>query len=226
MSSSKLALAEEIVESYGVDVSVIAVDLTHPHAGEKIDAETNGLDVGLVVLNAGAAMPGAFLKQPWEERQRNIALNVTAPLELTHRFGQRLVARGGGGVLLVSSMVGYTGAPYMSSYAASKGLLLQFGQALAVEWNKHNVDVTVLAPGATRTPMTSIEEVNMDSLPMPWMGPDRAARIGLRALGRKTAVIAGKRNRLMTASMRMMPRRMALAAFGSMMRGATAEELR
>ncbi len=219
-------LADGLAKQHNVEVRTVCVDLTADDALEHIDAATSDIEIGLLVLNAGAAVPGAFIKQSSETRLRNIRLNVQSPIELTHHFAGKMIPRKKGGVIFVSSMVGYTGSPYMASYAASKSFILQFARAFAIEMNEHSIDVLSLSPGATRTEMAQTEGADLDSLPMPWMDASRVASIGLKKIGRKPAVIAGKRNTAMTLMMRMMPRQLALKMFGKMMRGATDESLR
>ena len=213
------ALANKIKSKYAVQAKVVEVDLTDPNYLETINQATAGLQVGLLVNNAGFAAPGAFLKKPVAERSRNIQLDINAPMELAYHFGQQMVSRGRGGIIFVSSTAAYTGSPYLANYAATKAYLLQFGKALSVELKPRGVDVLVLSPGATRTEMTeTLDGVDMESVPMPWMDADAVARIGLRDLGRKSSVIPGVLNNLMMFMMtRLMPSRPALNMFGSMM---------
>lgn len=219
-------LAERLTTDYGVEVRPVSVDLTSPNYLDIISEATSDIEIGLTVLNAGSAAPGAFLKQPLDDRTRNIRLNVVAPVELAYHYGQEMSRRGAGAILFVASLVGYTGSPYMASYAASKSYILNFGQALGEELKADNVDVLVLSPGATRTEMTELDDVDMDSLPMPWMEAERVARIGLDSIGKKPAVIAGKRNNLMVFMMtRLMPSRLSSKMFGHMMRGSMEQHL-
>ena len=53
-----------------------------------------------------------------------------AHLRLTHHYGNRLAKRGRGGLLLVSSLMGLQGVPYMADYAAGKAFILSLGEAL------------------------------------------------------------------------------------------------
>lgn len=212
-------LADNIESKYGVQTKVIEVDLTDPNYLETIKNAIGGLQIGLLINNAGFAAPGAFLKRPVSDRSRNIQLNINAPMELAHYFGQQMVTQGKGGIIFVSSTAAYTGSPYLANYAATKAYLLQFGKALSVELKPRGVDVLVLSPGATRTEMTeTLDGVNMEDVPMPWMNADAVARIGLDSLGRKSSVIPGFLNNVMMFVMtRLMPTRPALNIFGNMM---------
>ncbi len=213
------SLVNELKSEHGVEARAIAVDLTTADFLETIEASTNDLEIGLLINNAGNGVPGAFLKKSLTERTNIVQLNVAAPMQLAHRFGEKMSQRGRGGILLVSSISGYMGTPYMSNYAATKAYLLTLGEGLNVELKQHGVDVTVLMPGATRTEMAEQEEADMSKVPMTWMDAAPVAASALEALGRKTVVVPGNMNKLMTFMMtRLMPRKSASSMFGSMMK--------
>ncbi len=219
-------LANQLTATYGIEVRSVSVDLTSPDHLDVISKATSDIEIGLTVLNAGAATPGAFLKQPLDDRTRNIRLNIVAPVELAYHYGEEMARREAGGIIFVASMVGFTGSPYMASYAAAKSYILNFGQALGEELKVNNVDVLVLSPGATRTAMAEHDDVDMGGLPMPWMDAETVARIGLASIGKKPSVITGKRNKLMVFMMtRLMPRRMSYKMFGQMMKRSMVEHL-
>jgi short-subunit dehydrogenase len=76
----------------------------------------------------------------------------------------------------------------------------------------------VLSPGATRTEMIEMEGTRMKDAPMPWMDANEVAHIGIKNLGKKSAVIPGAPNNLMVFMMsRLMPRGAAMNMFGNMM---------
>lgn len=212
-------LAKELKQTHQVQTRIVGLDLTDPNYLNTLDEATADLDIGLLINNAGFAVPGAFLKQPVTDRQRNIQLNINAPMELAYHYGQKMVTRGRGGIIFVSSTAAYTGSPYLANYAATKAYILQFGKALSVELKSRGVDVLVLSPGATRTEMVeSIEGADMEKAPMPWMNADAVAQVGLRSLGRKSSVIPGFLNKLMMFVMtRLMPTQPALNMFGGIM---------
>ncbi len=214
-------LARDIKQKYGVKTRTIAVDLTAPDYLTRIQAETKDLEIGLLVNNAGAGVPGAFLKQSLQSRTKVVHLNVTAPMQLAYHFGQQMAQRGHGGILLVSSISGYMGTPYMSNYAATKAYLLTLGEGLNVELKPHGIDVTVLVPGATRTEMAEADGTDMSKIPMTWMDAGPVAASALQALGKKTVVVPGAMNKVMAFMMtRLMPRKSASGMFGGMMKKA------
>jgi uncharacterized protein len=212
------SLVSEIEANYPVETRVIAADLTAPDAVNVIQAATADLEIGLLINNAGDGVPGTFLKQDVNAYKRTIQLNVTIPMELSHHFGEKMRRRGKGGIIFTASTIGYTGSPYLANYAAAKSYMINFGMALHTELKDSGVDVLVLSPGATRTEMIEMEGTRMKDAPMPWMDANEVAHIGIKNLGKKSAVIPGAPNNLMVFMMsRLMPRGAAMNMFGNMM---------
>jgi len=126
-----------------------------------------------------------------------IQLNITSVYTLTHYFAGEMVKRGKGGVLLIASMIGHMPNPYLSNYAGSKAYILNFGTSLHWEMKKKGVDVTVLSPGATETPMMHNTDIDMSKTPISALKPEVVAKYGLDALGNKPVVIPGFKNNMM-----------------------------
>jgi short-subunit dehydrogenase len=132
-------------------------------------------------------------------------LNMGGLTALTHIFGQQMKARGGGHILMVSSIAAYQSSPLYAAYAATKAYVLSLGVALHAELAPHKVVVTVLSPGVTDTgffdaagklPTAAQRRMMMKARPV--------ADIGLAALfaGRAVAV-PGALNRILTLTTRL-----------------------
>ena len=80
---------------------------------------------------------------------------------------------------------------------ATKAYILAFGEGLSYELKANGVDVTVLSPGGTDTPMAENVGFDMKKMPFPMMTPEETAAIGLKALGKKPSVIPGAQNNIM-----------------------------
>jgi short-subunit dehydrogenase len=207
-------LGRQLATTYGVQYRAVGVDLTSPDFLATLEAATRDLDIGLLVSNAGAFLPGAFLQLDRNRLQQMIHLNVLAHLDMTHHFGQRLAARGHGGLLLVASTAGLQGVPFSADYAAAKGFVLNLGEALHVELQKAGVHVTVLLPGAIDTPMLADFGFDLIDTPIKPMSPAQCVAEGLAALKMNRAThIAGWMNRLMAA---LIPRQVATRMYGSL----------
>lgn len=191
-------IGQELAKEYGIQYRAMGIDLSEEDFIPKIDAVTRDLDIGLVVSNAGATIYGEFLTLDQHSLQHSLHLNVTAHLDLVHHFGQHLIKRGRGGVLLVSSAAGLQGTPYMADYAAAKAYILSLGEALHIEFEKYKVNVTVLLPGPTDTPMIADSGTLPSDMPMKIMSPEQCAAEGLAALSaNRSSHITGAMMRLM-----------------------------
>ncbi|MBV8789283.1 MAG: SDR family NAD(P)-dependent oxidoreductase [Mycobacterium sp.] len=190
----------ELSRRYGVDYRAVGVDLSDPGALTPVAEATADIDVGLLVSNAGAALPGPFLDSDLGAQRAVLRLNTAAHLALTHHFGERLARRGRGGIVLVSALGAEHGVPYMAQTAASKAYVSTLGAGLHVELAKSGVHVTVLQPGPTRTPVLAELGLDPAKLPIPPLAPDDCAREALRALARNRArCIPGRINRATAA---------------------------
>jgi len=211
------ALADTLSAQHGVQARVIALDLARPGATAALDAATADLDVGLVVLNAGFGDGGAFLDGDPGKDAEMLALNCGAVLDASRAFGRRLVARKGGGLVLVSSILGFQGAPRAASYAATKAFVQSLAESLEVELGAHGVDVLVLAPGPTHSGFADRAGMKVGQA----MSSAEVADAAMRALGRRGTVFPGWLSKLLRALTGWMPRWAAARVFGNAMASMT-----
>jgi short-subunit dehydrogenase len=151
---AKLAkAAEELARTYGVEVKVTAQDLSTPEgcAGVEQAVRRFGFHAEYLVNNAGIMSSGFFQDEDPATVRRIVDLNVRAIVDLTMRFLPGMLARGRGGVLNVSSIMGYMPVAYQATYAASKAFVISFSKALAYETRGTGVHVSVVAPGVVST---------------------------------------------------------------------------
>ena len=125
---------------------------------------------------------------------------------LTHHFGRRLVARGRGGVLLVSAMGADEGIPYSAKEAATKAMVSTLGRGLHVEFERLGLGLTVLVVSPTDTPIIDKMGFARNAMPVKPMPVERCVHEGLAALNANRASIMPGRlyrimNRLMPASL-------------------------
>ncbi len=191
------ALKEELAARHQVEAIALAIDLSREDCLEPLVASCKDLDIGLVVNNAGTGFPGPFSSSSLQREGDVIRLNCIAPMEITRRFLPRMQARGKGGLIFVSSLMGFQGVPYMANYSATKGYVLNFGESLYQECKGTGVDVLVVAPGATDTPGKDLHEIDYSELPISWMSAEKVVDVALKSLGKRPLVIPGFRNHLM-----------------------------
>ncbi len=195
-------IAADLAVRHGVRVEVLAADLGDPDAVARVAAAAEAMDIGLLVAAAGFGTSGPFLANALEEELSMLDVNCRAVLALTHRLGQRFAARGRGGVVLMSSILAFHGAPYAAHYAATKAYIQSLAEGLAVEWKPRGVDVIASAPGPTRSGFAARAGMVMDRAE----DPATVARATLAALGRGTTVRPGLLTKLLAGSLATAPR--------------------
>jgi uncharacterized protein len=205
-------LAERLGAAHGVRVRARSADAATPDGIAAI-AETRE-DVGLLVCNAALGPVGPFLELAMSTVDEVIDLNCRSATHLAHAYGRRFRARGGGGIVLLSSMAGYQGAALVAHYAATKAYLRVLAEGLWEELRPDGVDVLASCPGLVRTPTFARTAAAPAGrlVPAP-MDPRDVARQSLAALGRRPVVIPGWRNRLAASlAARLLSQRQAVVA--------------
>jgi meso-butanediol dehydrogenase / (S,S)-butanediol dehydrogenase / diacetyl reductase len=153
------------IDAVAVEVHGIAVagDTSDPvHAAEAVAeavATFGGLDV--VVANAGLGFGGSVGDVNDEHWRRTLEVNLTGPMVLTRAALPAMLERGGGSIVLVSSINGLVGTTDSAAYGASKAGLLGLARSIAVDYGPHGIRANALCPGWVVTPMADEE---MDGL--------------------------------------------------------------
>jgi short-subunit dehydrogenase len=137
----------------GTEVRTLSADLSEATVLEKVRAVTDGIEVGLLVYNAGANNTrGNFLELPAAVTDSVIAINVLGQVNFARHYGASMCQRRRGGIILTGSLGGYLGSPSLAAYTASKAFSRIFTEALWAECAPFGVDVLHLNIGFTATP--------------------------------------------------------------------------
>src|SRR6266581_3661159 len=107
-----------------------------------------------LVNNAAAAADGALAIMHNSQIERLIRVNTFSPIVLTKYVVRHMMADGGGRIVNVSSIIGFTGYSGLSVYGATKASMLGFTRSLAREVGRMGVTVNSIAPGFLDTDMT------------------------------------------------------------------------
>jgi uncharacterized protein len=170
---------------HGANVRILEADLSAADACGRIAAATADLEIGLLILVAGANTHSyEFLDGDLAEFQRVIDLNVSTPLALVHHYGQAMRSRRRGGIVLLGSLAGYLGSARHTVYGGVKAFTRIFAEGLWLELREHGVDVLELVLGVTRTPAMERVGLNFDAPGVIVAEPADVAREGLDWLGR------------------------------------------
>jgi hypothetical protein len=146
------ALAGELT-AQGTEVRIVTADLNDSAAPQQIyDAtEGAGLNVDILINNAGLGQYGAFCASPVEQEMSQVRVNCEAMVRLTRLFVPRMVERKRGWILVVASTASFQPVPYITTYAATKAFDRFFALGLAAEVARFGVKVTALCPGPTES---------------------------------------------------------------------------
>jgi uncharacterized protein len=194
-------VAEGIRRRTGAETRALAIDLVAPDAVQSIIAATAGLDIGLLVYCAGAdadVMP--FLDNTITAAEHMLQRNCLVPMQLTHHYGQAMVERGRGGILILSSGAAFAGAPNMVSYGATKAFDMIFAEALWCELKDKGVDALGVVLGETDTPLLrrtrEARGLAGPDEPVPGAAsPDEVVAAAFESLGKGPTCMAGKQIR-------------------------------
>jgi len=147
------ALAARLSAKHKVICIALSADLAAPNAAELIAAELSrrGVQVDLLVNNAGLGMSGHFLTHELHQEQGSIQVNVQALVALSYLFGGAMRQRGAGGIINIASNASFQPLPAMATYAAAKAFVLHFSEALNQELAADGVQVMAACPGPTAT---------------------------------------------------------------------------
>jgi short-subunit dehydrogenase len=138
-------------------------------------------------------------------------------LSQCRHYGQRLAARGSGGVVLLSSLVAFQGTPRSTNYAATKAYVQSLAEGLRHEWAGGGIDVIAAAPGPVRSGFASRAGMKFGIA----LAPVTVARQTLRALGRRGTVRPGWLSKLLGWSLAIAPRPLRVRIMGEVMAGMT-----
>src|SRR5712692_8389996 len=196
------ALLQEVGRSIAADFKVgyraLAMDLSQEGFLEKLTRDTNDLDIGLVVSNAGTPNPGEFLKLDRQLLQATLRLNTMAHLDIAHHFGAKLAERRRGGLILIGSTGAEIGVPFLANDGGAKAYIHSLGEALHYEFKPRGVYVTVVPPPLTNTPVLAKLGFDPHTMPMKPMSVEQCVSEGLNALREnRSRIVPGRLNRFM-----------------------------
>jgi short-subunit dehydrogenase len=157
---------EHLAEQLPTTAHVIDCDLVSDAASLPGKVEELGVDVDLLVNNAGFGFRGRFLELDPEREAEMVRVNCEAVVTLTHAFIPKMVERARGGVITVASTAGMQPLPYEAVYGASKAFAISFMEALWMELQGTGVKMLVVNPGPVKTEWQSVAGYD-DSTPIP-----------------------------------------------------------
>ncbi|MEN4582603.1 SDR family NAD(P)-dependent oxidoreductase [Pantoea agglomerans] len=153
-NEDKLNKACDEIRQTGTSVHAFSADLSCYEEIEslkrKIDAA--GYEIDALVINAGQGLGGRFIGGTELKKELQlIRLNVDSYVHISKLFLPDMIKRGGGHVLMTSSVSGTAPIPFEAIYGASKAFINSFFWAIRNELKGSGLNMTLLMPGATET---------------------------------------------------------------------------
>ena len=203
-------LKARLERDFGVDVEVMACDLSNPAARQPLVDELAGREISILCNNAGIATFGPVASLDPEFEKQQMQVNAVACHDLVLAVLPGLVERRSGAILNVGSAAGNMPIPNNATYAASKAFLNTFSESLRGELVGSGVNVTLLAPGPVRTEEIAEEDKTFVDRLVPdrlWVDTEYTARVSLDALARnKMRVVPGPLSQAMSVAGNYIPR--------------------
>jgi short-subunit dehydrogenase len=142
-------------EKGGELLACISADLADPRGSETLYQQVKALNspVDILINNAGLGLFGRMDEVPVEQWERLMQVNLLAPMRLSSLFVADMIARRCGHIVNISSVAGWSGQAGLAHYSASKFGLRGFSEGLFDEVKPYNVQVTVVYPFFSRTPI-------------------------------------------------------------------------
>lgn len=151
--SRRQSALDDVARTVSSLTRTVVLDLSEPDAGSQLVRATAGLEIGLLIYNAGAdPNMSHFLDKPLDVWQAMLTRNCTTVMAAAHHFGGLMSERGHGGLVLVTSGAAWAGGAHLAVYGASKAFDLIMAESLWAEWGPSGVHVLAMVLGQTDTP--------------------------------------------------------------------------
>lgn len=146
ITAQKTDLMREASEQ-GVDMEVFKLDITNP----RDQAQIEKYDFDVFVANAAINEGGPLGEVPMDRFRAIFEVNVFATLETVQIAARKLVQKGSGKIVFMSSMAGISATPYVGPYTATKHAIEGIAQTMKAELEEFGVKVATINPGAFET---------------------------------------------------------------------------
>lgn len=200
------ALADELTVRYGVGCEVLAADLADLDQTKTVEKRLGTRPVDVLVNNAGFGLAEPFHLHDVETEQRGLDVMVRAVMRLTHAVLERMLERGRGDIVNVSSVAGFLPR---GSYGAHKAWVTSFSAWASLRYREDGVRVIALCPGFVRTEFHQRMDVDMGWIPgWLWLDADDVVQHALEDLREgKTISLPSARYKALVGVSRIAPRR-------------------
>lgn len=209
-------LAEKLEKKYRIEIHCISCDLGNINATQQIAKELNGKEINLLVYNAALPYIGPFITNTPENHAQMAQVNMLTPINMLHYFGGKMLEKGKGAVILMSSLAGFQGSGFLAMYSSTKAFNRILAESLWYEWKNQGVDVLACCASSTVTPnfiKSNPEDAGFFAPKA--QQPEAVVIESLRMLGKKPSFIPGTGNKMAAFFMqKLLSRKMAVRIMG------------
>ncbi|MGO1504427.1 MAG: SDR family NAD(P)-dependent oxidoreductase [Brachybacterium sp.] len=204
-------LADTLRAEHGAEVTVVPLDLASPTAVTELRSALDAAEVVVTSLinNAGFGSFGEFLHDDPERLNEMIAVDILAPVQLSHAFLPDIIAAEGF-LINVASMAASAPTPRMAVYGGAKAFVLSWTEALWAETRHTGATVFALSPGATSTEFNAVVGTDDATAGASMRTAEDVVATAMAHLERRSpgpSTIDGRRNRLAALAGRVLSRR-------------------
>jgi short-subunit dehydrogenase len=187
------ALADKLQDQYHIDIKCHSIDLANFQQTKQFVSQLS-LHIGLLVYNAAYAPIGYFEDIREQDLDKIVNVNIKTPLLLSKLVSTKMIEKGQGGIVLMSSLAGVQGSPKIATYAASKAFNMILAEGLWHELRKQGIDVIASVPGAVATP--GYKNAQHEKEAPGTLDANTVAEKTINALGKGPAIVPGKINKM------------------------------
>jgi short-subunit dehydrogenase len=208
-----------IEKKHNVSVDIIDQDLSKLNSAEQLFKKATSLDIKVDILinNAGYGVSGPFMKTNPEKETGMLVLNMVTLTKLSKLYAKYFLKNNGGHIINIASTAAFQPIPTIATYAATKAYVLSFSEAIAYELIKTNVKVTDICPGATQSEFAHAADMGDPSMFDKAPTSRELAEFTYKAMIKgKTTAIHGAKNRFLTFTTRLSPRKVVTAIAAKM----------
>jgi len=204
------ALADELTRVNGSHVEVHIVELSDLVQVDGFIEKVKDRNIDLLINNAGFGTTKFFRQESLETQEKMIAVHILAHMKIIHTILPRMIKKGSGAIINVSSSGAFLPSPKTVTYRGTKAFLVAFTESLRLKLEGTGVQVQVVCPGLTRTDMHIRlgipEKAAADWGPFKWISPQEVVECSLRCLKKKKVLcLPGRLNRMQVIMRRLIP---------------------
>jgi len=201
LSGTREAVLQDLAKELGERAFVAAANLSDPESVDGLIAraeEASGSPLDILVANAGITKDGLLMRMKDEDFQSVITVNLESYFRLSRAAMKGMMKRRSGRIIGVTSIVGVTGNPGQTNYAASKAGMIGFSKSLAQEVGSRGITVNCIAPGFIASPMTDVlneaqREAILKTIPLGRLGTgDEIAAAAVYLSSDEAAYVTGQ----------------------------------